>query len=304
MIPPHYSESPAAGERVASRCICCGSSGLSRSPAILMPFVAHRVFGWQPVTIDHTWGLNTIQSGTAYALCNSVLCQDCGLLFLDMRFSDNELRSLYDGYKDDDYTELREKYEPGYRQRYALMAGAGGVKSYLHKVEEFLAPLLSSPPRILDWGGDTGSNSPFRNHNKLLHVYDISRKEPAAGATAVDIETARQTDYDLIVCSQVLEHVSFPAETLREIRRSMRQDTLLYIEVPYEEILRTSVGDRNVHTRKRHWHEHVNFFTEESLRRLLSRCGLDIVSSHLLLLPDAPPNGSHLFQVACKANSP
>ncbi len=288
-------------ERVATCCICCGSKALSKSPAILMPFVAHRIFNWQPVKIDHSWGLNTIQSGTAYAICNSTLCSVCGLLFLDMRFSDNELRSLYDGYKNEAYTELREKYEPGYKQLYERMAGVGGVKTYLDKVEEFLMPLLSLPARILDWGGDTGENSPFKNCNKMLDIYDISQKKPASYARAVDKDVAQHTDYDLIVCSQTLEHIPFPSEMLVEIKKAMRKETILYIEVPYEEIMRTYLDDKNIHTRKKHWHEHINFFSEKSLKMLLNNCGLEIVSFRLLLLPEAPSNGSHLFQIACKS---
>jgi hypothetical protein len=53
-------------ERIASTCVCCGISRLSGSPAILMPFVAARVFDWYPVVIDESWGLKTIQSGHVY----------------------------------------------------------------------------------------------------------------------------------------------------------------------------------------------------------------------------------------------
>ena len=53
--------------RIASICVCCGGDRLSRSPAILMPFIAARIFDWYPVEIDEGWGLNTIQKGTAYS---------------------------------------------------------------------------------------------------------------------------------------------------------------------------------------------------------------------------------------------
>ena len=140
------------------QCVCCGSKALAKSPAILMPFVAHRVFGWKPVVIDDSWGLKTIRNGTAYTICNSVYCSDCGFLFLDIRFSEEELKSLYDGYRDKQYTDLREIYEPGYTTRNdSLNAGI----NYIADIETFLSPYLSFPISILDWGGDTGKNTPF-----------------------------------------------------------------------------------------------------------------------------------------------
>src|SRR5665647_1136619 len=105
---------PPQRERIASSCVICGSCALKKSPAILMPFVAHRTFGWEPVEITDDWGLKTIRNGMAYSICNSIQCSNCGLLFLDIRFNESEMNSLYDGYREKQYTELREKYEPGY----------------------------------------------------------------------------------------------------------------------------------------------------------------------------------------------
>jgi hypothetical protein len=64
-----------------------------------MPFVAHRVFGWEPVEITEDWGLKTINNGMAYSVRNSLLCDNCGHLFLDIRFNESEMNSLYEGYR-------------------------------------------------------------------------------------------------------------------------------------------------------------------------------------------------------------
>ena len=52
-------------ERIATQCVCCGGTRLKSAPAVLMPFISHRAFGWEPVVIDESWGLKTIRSGTA-----------------------------------------------------------------------------------------------------------------------------------------------------------------------------------------------------------------------------------------------
>lgn len=281
-------------DRIATSCVCCGSRALDKSPAILMPFVAHRTFGWKPVEITDDWGLKTIKNGMAYSICNSVQCRDCGLLFLDIRFSKSEMKSLYDGYREEQYTELREWYEPGYRQRNdALNAGI----DYIPDIERFLSPHVTFPVSILDWGGDTGKNTPFKDRNKLVHIYDISNRPVIGGAQKIGQATALSTRYDLVVCSNVLEHVPYPAETLRDVRKAMGQGTLLYLEVPHEDIIRT--GGTRLHTKKKHWHEHVNFYTETSLERLLTTCGLSIVDMEQLEATTGGNSGG-LFLIACK----
>jgi len=259
--------------QIARTCVCCGASDLSAAPAILMPFVAHRAFGWTPVSIDASWGLRTVESGNAYALCNSLCCARCGLLFLDIRFSDDEMRRLYAGYRGDDYCRLRERYEPGYADRNRALSAASGHRG---EIEAFLLPHLGSRPgRVLDWGGDTGRNAPFLGEACRVDVFDISEKAPVAGAHRVDLDTVRSERYDLVACSQVLEHLPDPRNALLEIRESLAPRSLLYVEVPFEKVMELHSSDPLRH--KRHWHEHVNFFTRDSLDALMARSGLEVL---------------------------
>ena len=152
-------------ERIASKCVCCNGDELKSSPAILMPFIADRVFGWKSVIIDESWGLKRIKTGSAYSVCNTLYCSDCGLLFLDIRFSDAELKKLYKHYREKEYVDLRDFYEPGYKERNnALVLGI----NYIDKIELFLQPFLPSSPRVLDWGGGKGLNTPFKE--KMNHL--------------------------------------------------------------------------------------------------------------------------------------
>jgi hypothetical protein len=280
--------------RIATRCVCCASTSLHAAPAILMPFVAHRVFGWMPTTIDDTWGLKTIPSGQAYSICKSLQCEQCGHLFLDIRFDDDELAQLYEDYRGGSYTALREHYEPGYATRNnALNAGIGHIAA----IENFLERWVKRPPRILDWGGDTGKNTPYLNNNRALDIFDISEKPVIKGARRITSTELRQSRYDLVVCSQVLEHIPYPAALLAKIHAVMHRDTVLYVELPLEHVIQQHAHGALKH--KRHWHEHINFYTEKSLITLLKLCGFDILDLTTLAIgtPDAP---DHVFQVACK----
>ena len=263
-------------DHVASHCVCCGSADLQRSPAVLMPFIAHRIYQWAPVVIDASWGLNTIRSGHAYALCHSLLCQACHLLFLDIRFSDAELSRLYQDYRGGEYTALRDRYEPGYKARNEGLTQ--GIR-YLDAVESFLAPHLPDTMSLLDWGGDTGVNTPFKlNPANTIHLYDISGAETTGRISKVSRQTAAQNAYDLVVCSNVLEHVPYPKDLLDDIQSVMQPSTVLYLEVPRENLVRENPDPASLLGKKRHWHEHINFFSEASLKALLQGSGLSVLS--------------------------
>lgn len=284
-------------ERIATQCVCCGSKNLKSSPAVLMPFVAHRTFGWEPVTIDESWGLSTIKNGHAYSLCKSLYCGDCGFLFLDIRFSENELSNLYDDYRGAEYNSLRESYEQGYTLRNDnLNAGIG----YIQDIEDFLRPHLNFPISILDWGGDTGKNTPFKNKNETLDIYDISNKDVIDGARIVSKSEAHSKRYKLIVCSNVLEHVPYPSDLLFDITKAMDKESVLYIEVPLEDVVLNNKSD--LHLLKKHWHEHINFYSEKSLYSLVQNVGLE-VKDLKRLQATAGGQSSCLFQVACKLKS-
>jgi hypothetical protein len=260
-----------------------------------MPFVADRVFGWKPVEITDEWGLTTISRGMAYALCNSLQCRDCGHLFLDVRFSDSEMSKLYAGYRDEDYTRLREEYEPGYTER---NTGLKAELDYLALIEGFLLPFLPLRPAVLDWGGDTGNNTPFKNSCSIHDVYEISDKELIPTAKRVTREEAQNKHYDLVVCCNVLEHTPYPRDLVLEIRKSMTKDTVLYVEVPHEALIRTAPALKGLHEKKKHWHEHINFYTRTSLSLLIQSCDLEILAMKELSTTNKgmPDN---LYQVAC-----
>lgn len=265
--------------RLATRCICCETQALDRQPAVLMPFVAERALGWQACEITADWGLRSIPTGWAQPLCASLHCPDCGCLFLDMRFDSEEMGRLYSGYRGPAYEAERERHEPGYT---AVNRRLLGGDAHIPAVEAFLCPWLPASPAVLDWGGDSGLNTPLRTQASRHDVLDISGRSLVAGAHAVNTP---QGPYDLIVLAHVLEHVPEPDALLRDVRAAMDDATHLYVEVPFEALMRTCEADPAAWRQKRHWHEHINFFSADGLRRLLQRCGLNVRAETRHALP-------------------
>jgi hypothetical protein len=262
-------------ERIASRCICCGGKDLLKSPAVLMPFVAKRVFDWDVVEITEDWGMRTLKTGMAYPLCNSLQCVSCRALFLDIRFSEEEAARLYSGYRNEHYTALRETFERGYAERNALFFQRA---PYIPSIEAFLEPHLPEGPlHILDWGGDIGVNTPFRDKADKVAVYDISGRSIVDGAKSIGLEQTPSEAFNLIICSNVLEHVAAPTEMLNDISKQMAKDAILYIEVPYEPLMMDNTDLENLAQHKKHWHEHINFFSDTALRVMMKDCGLEVI---------------------------
>ena len=260
--------------RIATDCPCCTGAELQRSPAVLMPLVANRAFGWTPVEITPDWGFRHLKTGMAYSLCNSMQCQGCGLLFLDIRFDDEEMGRLYWNFRSEAYALQRDQFEPGYAEMNAA------IQAYVPDTadaERALAGHVKAAPRVLDWGGNGGKNTPFRTIASQVDSYDLADEPPIPGVRRVNLEDASANRYDLIVMSHVLEHVPYPETALTPARAMLDEGGVLYVEVPHEIVIANFPGARDLAAKKRHWHEHINFFTEEALRALLERCGLEVV---------------------------
>lgn len=259
--------------RIAFQCVCCESLNLNKQPAVLMPFVAKRAFDWDACDVTPDWGLRDVPAGHALPLCNTLHCSSCGHVFLDMRFDADEMSRLYHDYRGPAYEALREKSEPGYLARNRrLICG----DSHLPAVEAFLRSWVPAQPTVLDWGGDTGLNTPFRQQARIHHILDISSKALVDGAEAVTENTLTPLGYDIVVLSNVLEHIPEPGELLSRVVRAMHPMTQLYIEVPFEPLMRAAERDPGAWRQKHHWHEHINFYSEDSLRCLLKEAKLKV----------------------------
>jgi hypothetical protein len=150
--------------------------------------------------------------------------------------------------------------------------------------------------RVLDYGGDHGDLMLGLFGDAQLLVYDISGAEPASGVSATADPAACKAD--LILNSNVLEHVGFPRTLAKQIFDSAPSGGLVFFEVPYENALgfgriirriaqavissaaRLSltphfVGPAGLYM----MHEHINYFTERALITLMERCGGKVLAS-------------------------
>lgn len=120
---------------ISNRCPICESAKLVKTPALVMPFISYRIFGWKPLEISDESGMRSLQNSTSYQLCATTYCEECTLIFCDVRFDDNEMGKLYKDYREQQYVIQRQMFEPDYgRTNDYLMQ----TIHYLKSVTEYL----------------------------------------------------------------------------------------------------------------------------------------------------------------------
>lgn len=240
------------------KCPCCHYIEFDKLPAILMPFVAYTALGITPMTIDASWGLETIKPGKQYVRCDSLRCCNCGFLFAEQRFTATEMRRLYQGYRGDCYNHNREVFEPGYIERVAKEYP--NDPKHIESMEEFIG---YTPKRVLDWGGGNGISTPFRGKTDV-RIYELDKEvDLLEGVKPFD----KTLQYDLIVCNNVLEHVPDPGKLFIDMLMYLSLKGKMFIEIPYDPRIETT------DITKRYWHEHINMFTRDSLVYLCAYYG-------------------------------
>lgn len=82
---------------------------------------------------------------------------------------------------------------------------------------------------------------------------------------------------DLVCCRHVLEHLFDPSAFVRSLRRTLagRPDTVIYFEVPNGDFTFEDMGIWDL------IYEHYSYFTRDSIEKLFTRCGFQILDSGL-----------------------
>ncbi len=161
--------------------------------------------------------------------------------------------------------------------------------AYGDRYDTFEATLPNDRRRILDIGSGPGF---FLLHGKQ-RGWDTLGVEPSAQAVThsrdlgleiiegfLSAEMAPQLgQFDVVHMSEVLEHIPDPAGMLRLAHSLLKPGGLLCVVVPndyspFQHVLRTALGYQPWWVAPPH---HLNYFNFESLARLFSRVGFEVI---------------------------
>jgi 2-polyprenyl-3-methyl-5-hydroxy-6-metoxy-1,4-benzoquinol methylase len=263
-------------------CIACGQSVSLKARGMVAPFLARRIWDKPPFDVD------------------LMGCEQCGLLFFNRRLDATEEEALYRDYRSIEYQRARLAVEPWYTARFnANLTNPLFMEGRRTRLAAELKEHLfgRTVRRVLDFGGDKGGLVRNLLPGAAAFVYDISAVNPEDGVTALrSLDECRAMEFDLILNSNVLEHVADPGGLLGQIQSIAAPNTLVFIEVPFESplsqeirlrrlaqiavltVLRPRVGWRLASPRGLClMHEHVNYFGEESLLALVQNTGFRVI---------------------------
>ncbi len=259
-----------------TNCVICDGSIRRLKRALVAPFLAKRIWDRTPFCV------------------NLVRCESCGFIFYNPRLDDTDLRRLYSNYRSEEYQQTRYASEPWYTPKFN--SDLASVSHYATRCAK-LAPILRQRigkqkiSLVLDYGGDRGDLVVGLFEGAEKFVYDISGIPAANGVTAT-IDPAG-CKADLIINSNVLEHVGFPRMLVHEIFQAAPKGGLVFLEVPCEfplgatriarrlaqigvmSLTRPSLARFILRPASLYMmHEHINYFSERSLTTLMrSSCG-------------------------------
>ena len=285
-----------------SSCVICDSPIRQLERALVAPFLARRIWNRAPFCVD------------------LVKCESCGFLFYNPRLDDSDLRKLYGGYRTEEYRQMRHSTEPWYTAKFN--ADLASEESYRIRRAK-LAPILDQHigkrkiSRILDYGGDRGDLVVSLVEGAKAFVYDISGIPATESVTAIADPAACSAD--LIINSNVLEHVGFPVDLVKQIFRAAPEGGLVFLETPCEIPLGfTRIARRLAQVGVMTFfhpllsrfilrpatfymmHEHINYFTEQSLTKLTLVSGGTVLASGTYSVSGRAGNADIVWCIATK----
>jgi hypothetical protein len=192
----------------------------------------------------------------------------------------------------------------------------------------FIGERAKSIKTVLDYGGDRGQFIP-EDLGTERYVYEISDAKAVEGVERLTSVAGRH--FDFIMLTHVLEHCSEPRDMLALLKPLAHENTLFYFEVPFERpslaMAGKGAGQRRYLNALRRvkplfqavdlystvarikfdlippfglqkCSEHLNFFTESSLRALLASAGFELIDSGTAALALGPLSVRILYGIA------
>lgn len=159
-------------------------------------------------------------------------------------------------------------------------------------------------PKLLDFGAGKGHACQRANMLGFQSFsFDISTKRveelKAMGIESLNLELIKEHKFDAIMLDQVLEHVPNPLDTLALINQHLEPQGILFVCVPdcksVEDIIEKAHLSQELFEVISP-HQHINGFTNRSLRFSLSKSGFAPFSS-LRFLPKAAADQSAINEL-------
>lgn len=199
-------------------------------------------------------------------------CEKCGLIFTDSEFTQENLLDYYR------YGAVAPKYYD--------MFGEGDTREYYVHLQELIKDYTTKDSAILDIAGSWGEFAFYLkeqgyenvtvldpNENCIKYAGDNGIKTIQADST--DMSSIEDDSIDMIILNHSLEHILDVKGTMKEIRRIMKSNGYLFIEIPdIEGYEKEEAAPYNFLT-----YEHVLHMSMNDMENLANNYGFSIIDS-------------------------
>ena len=199
-------------------------------------------------------------------------CEKCGLIFTDSEFTQENLLDYY--------------RHGAVAPKYYDMFDEGDTREYYAHLQELIKDYATKDSVILDIAGAWGEFAFYLkeqgyenvtvldpNENCIKYAGDNGIKTIQADST--DMSAIEDDSIDMIILNHSLEHILDVKGTMKEIRRIMKNNGYLFIEIPdIEGYEKEEAAPYNFLT-----YEHVLHMSMNDMENLANNYGLSIIDS-------------------------
>jgi SAM-dependent methyltransferase len=217
---------------------------------------------------------------SSYGGYDIVVCSNCGFIYADNTISQAALDTHYTG-PTKAAQDLAEKGEPA-GDSIRLANTAAVIKRFLRPSDRML-DIGCGAARLLNLLKQSGFDE-LRGLDPSPVAAQFARSKYGIEVEEGNIFDYKGRVFDLVSACHVLEHVVDLCGFLRRVYSLVRENGLVYLEVPdvsqFDRFTNPSSPDEWIYLRDLFTHftpEHVNFFSPVSLRNLMTRFGFDEV---------------------------
>ena len=280
-------------------CLVCKQNQVASYSAILAPWI-RQLCNLGPEVMTHFFK-----------------CKDCGFGYFSYRYSDSDMKCIYEHYRGPQYLSVRRSWEPWYTVKeadyYKLKESAVANRNdFMKNSFESASVAIDSVASVLDFGGDLGQFIPdeIRGKRYLLDPSNVP-VENESGIVRVSSLDQVPIELDLIMNCHTLEHLSDFKNVIDVIYGRIKPGRYFYLEVPldgfkvktfhrskiYNSYLKLIQAQRSVLILANfltgvfrqlfrripligviQQSEHINYFGQKSLEILLEGSGFEVLS--------------------------
>lgn len=202
-----------------------------------------------------------------------VRCRKCSLVYMNPQLQSNDLARIYEEKKDPEEV----------ISLYARLATESVISGYNHRME-YLESRLGRRGKLVDYACAAGyflevaQRRGWEAHGVDLGAWVrvATERRGVSNVHIGRIEDIAFPDgyFDIVYAAQVFEHLQDPRSVLKELRRILHRNGILYVDVPNYRTLPIMFGRDDFYLNAPP--QHINYFVPRTFRRLLEDGGFRV----------------------------